>query len=81
MYVLENPDGRLYVGQTENVARRTAQHNDRPHNQAKYTTKHVGPWTLVWHESHPDRVSAMAREKQIKAMKSSRWIRENLLNR
>ena len=63
------------------MARRTAQHNDPAHNQAKYTTKHVGPWTLVWHESHADRVSAMAREKQIKSMKSSRWIRENLLNR
>ena len=43
-----------------------------------YTHKH-GPWTLVWKEPHATRGSAVARERQIKRMKSSRWIRENLL--
>jgi predicted GIY-YIG superfamily endonuclease len=35
---------------------------------------------LVWSEEHPTRSSAMARERQVKAKKSARWIRENLLN-
>ena len=80
-YILENPDGRFYVGQTEDLTRRVQQHNDPMHSQAKYTTKHTGPWTLVWHEEHPDRASAMARERATKAMKSARWIREKLLCR
>ncbi len=79
-YILENSDGRFYVGQTEDLDRRVQQHNNPTHSEAKYTTKHGGPWRLVWHEEHPARKSAMARERQIKAMKSARWIREELLS-
>ena len=81
MYIVENGAGRFYVGQTENLECRVAEHNDPSHNERKYTTKHAGPWTLVWHEEHTDRASAMARERQIKGMKSARWIRETLLSR
>jgi predicted GIY-YIG superfamily endonuclease len=35
----------------------------------------------VWSESHSTRASAMQREREIKRMKSARWIREHLLNR
>jgi putative endonuclease len=80
VYVLQNPTGRLYVGQTDNLERRILQHNDPSSAaQAKYAPKH-GPWDLVWSEPHADRASAMRRERTIKAMKSSRWIRENLLH-
>ncbi|MCP4249066.1 MAG: GIY-YIG nuclease family protein [bacterium] len=81
VYIVENPAGRLYVGQTEDLARRIEQHNDPAHNPKKFTTRHAGPWTLVWHEEYADRASAMARERSIKGMKSSRWIREHLLRR
>ncbi len=81
MYILENPAGGFYVGQAEHLARRVQQHNDPSHSTVKYTTRHLGPWTLVWHEEHADRASAMARERSIKSMKSSRWIRETLLAR
>ncbi|MCH9001559.1 MAG: GIY-YIG nuclease family protein [Planctomycetes bacterium] len=46
VYIVENPSGKFYVGQTEDLGRRVKQHNDPAHNQAKYTTKHAGPWTL-----------------------------------
>ncbi len=78
IYVLENAKGKFYVGQTDNLERRVEQHNS-PGESRRYTAKH-GPWQLVWSEPHGDRASAMAREKQIKAMKSARWIRENLLS-
>jgi len=39
----------------------------------------MGLWHLVWSESHPSRASAVIREKQIKSMKSAKWIRESLL--
>ena len=34
----------------------------------------------MWSEPHPTRSAALQRERQIKQMKSSRWIRETLLN-
>ena len=79
MYVLQNPKGRFYVGQTDDLDRRVTQHNDDSSSKSKYTIKN-GPWTLVWSEPHPQRSSAVQRERQIKKMKSARWIRENLLN-
>lgn len=78
VYVLQNPRGNFYVGQTENLDQRIREHNDALAPRSKYTIKN-GLWKLVWSESRPDRASAMVREKQIKSMKSARWIRENLL--
>jgi predicted GIY-YIG superfamily endonuclease len=79
-YVLENAAGKFYVGHTEDLDRRVSQHNDQTARGEKFCPKN-GPWRLVWSEGHPDRSSAMARERQIKSMKSARWIRENLLGK
>ena len=78
-YVLENAAGGFYVGHTDDLQRRLAEHNDAQRSKSKYTRKH-GPWRLVWSEQHSSRSSAVRRERQIKGMKSTRWIRENLLN-
>jgi len=80
VYVLESEAGRFYVGQTDDLNRRIGQHNGTVPANGKYTLK-SGPWRLVWHEVHPTRASAMMRERQIKRMKSARWIREQLLER
>ena len=79
VYIIENLEGMLYVGQTSDLASRVISHN-RADKIAETFTRKNGPWRLVWSEEHPTRSSAMAREKQIKKMKSARWIRENLLN-
>jgi predicted GIY-YIG superfamily endonuclease len=79
VYILENQAGRFYVGQTDNLDVRVANHNRTDAMAGKYTRKN-GPWRLVWSESHPTRSAAMQRERQIKSMKSARWVRENLLN-
>ncbi|MHC5083534.1 MAG: GIY-YIG nuclease family protein [Planctomycetota bacterium] len=78
-YVLENPAGRFYIGSTSDLKTRIGQHNSDIKIKTKFTHKH-GPWKLVWKEPHPTRCSAMNREKQIKSMKSTRWIREKLIN-
>ena len=78
VYVLENAKGRFYIGQTSDVSRRVSQHNAPLEEGVSHPRKH-GPWRLVWSERHDSRVSAMHREKQIKPMKSARWIREHLL--
>ena len=79
VYVLENPKGRYYIGQTDNLDRRLEEHRSEEKIGTKFTHKN-GPWELVWSEEHPDRSSAMQREKQIKRMKSAKWIKANLLN-
>src|SRR5689334_2487904 len=78
VYILQNPAGRFYIGSTDDLPARVTRHNS---TEGIKTYTHInGPWTLVWSEEHSTRSSAMIREKQIKSMKSSRWIRETLLN-
>lgn len=79
VYVLQNEKGRFYIGQTDNLQARLENHNRTDQIEGKYTRKN-GPWKLVWSEAHSTLSAAMEREKQIKRMKSAKWIRENLLN-
>jgi len=78
-YILENPEGRFYIGHMDNLAVRIQNHNGTDIIAGKFTRKN-GPWKLVWSEPHPTRSAAMQRERQIKKMKSARWIRETLLD-
>jgi putative endonuclease len=78
VYILENAAGKFYVGQTHDLDARIADHNRTDAFDGHYTRKN-GPWRLVWSEEHESRSSAVSRERQIKLMKSARWIRERLL--
>jgi putative endonuclease len=79
VYILENPQGKFYLGQTNDLHTRLANHNRNDKVDGKFTRKN-GPWILRWSEEHPTRAAAMQRERQIKNMKSARWIRDTLLN-
>ena len=79
VYILENIEGRFYIGQTENLEKRILDHNRTDCVKGKFARKN-GPWKLVWHEQHPSRSSAMIREKEIKAWKSTLMIKQKLLN-
>jgi len=78
--ILENQAGSFCVGQTADLIRRMDEHNAMRPSKGKHTLKNR-PWRLVWSEEHTSRSSAMRRERQIKSMKSARWIREHLLNK
>jgi len=78
VYILQNAAGRFYIGHTDDVSRRLREHNDPQPGLGKYTHKH-GPWAIAWSEQHTSRQSAMRREQEIKAWKSSRLIRERLM--
>jgi len=65
VYILRSQrDGSLYVGQTNNLERRLAQHN---RVTAKSYTAKRGPWTLAYAEQHPTRAEAADRERFLKS--------------
>src|SRR4030095_13034059 len=65
--VLRNPDGKLYIGQTDNLLHRSHQHNDPAHTLTRTTKRFRGPWQLVYCEAATSRSAALAREKALKS--------------
>jgi len=65
VYVLRNPTGKLYIGLTEDVARRLNDHNT---GQSKWTKK-FGPWQLVWHDGPLSLTEARKLENLMKRQK------------
>ena len=72
LYILQSESsGRFYVGHCENLLVRFHQHR----NGYSKSTRGRGPWWMPYWEVHPTRSAAMARERALKAMKSSQGIR------
>ena len=66
VYVLRSRrTGRLYTGSTANLELRLAQHN----SDLSISTKHRGPWDLVYRESFPSLAEAVRRERSLKSGK------------
>ncbi len=72
VYIMTNNSGTLYVGVTNNLERRVAEHKqgDIPSFTQRYRTTR-----LVYYESTPDIQSAIQREKQIKG-----WLRRRKID-
>jgi len=71
---------RRYVGQTNDIVRRLAEHNSPEHNQRKYTSKQKGPCTLVHQETVETRSDAMKRERWLKSGVGREWLDRHLGN-
>ena len=54
VYVLQNPAGRFYIGHTDDLQTRVANHNRTDVIGSKFTRKN-GPWQRVWSEPQPTR--------------------------
>ena len=74
-YILENPDGRLYIGQSDNVEKRLLRHNS---NMVK-STKHKGSWKLIYSRAFAARSEAVACETYLKSLKSSKYIKSYIV--
>ena len=79
VYVLVNPNGETYVGQTNNLQLRLAEHNNPDFEGTLHTKRHAGPWRLVHTEECGSRSRAMERERQLKSGGGRRFI-QSLLN-
>ncbi len=53
----------IYVGMTNDLARRIAEHN----NGFNKTTKPYAPFTIIYQEELPNRIQARVREKYLKS--------------
>ena len=78
VYVLQNPDGKLYIGQTDDVDRRSQQHNDPAYTLTRTTKRLRGPWKLVYSEEVLSRSAALAREKGLKSGQGRAWLKARL---
>ncbi len=72
VYILKSQkDGRLYIGQTQNLDHRLSYHNN---GRAKYS-KNFAPWSLLYSKTCNSRSEAIILERKIKRLKS----REDIL--
>jgi predicted GIY-YIG superfamily endonuclease len=65
VYVLQNPNGKFYIGLSENVAVRLQQHN---RGVSKWT-RNRGPWSLVWTSERLTLSNARKLENRFKQQK------------
>ncbi len=73
VYIIKSSkDGTYYKGYTENYERRIVEHNE---GLSRFTSSKV-PWILVYIEEHPDKKSALIREKKLKKCKKEyfEWL-------
>ena len=81
VYILRSESsGKTYVGQTSDLERRVAQHNDPDFTLTLYTKRNKGPWRLIHSEEYPSRKEAIDREKYLKSGQGREWLRENILS-
>jgi len=65
VYVLQNREGKRYIGLSEDVNSRLRQHNQ---GISKWTRKYR-PWSLVWASEHLDLSDARRLEARLKRQK------------
>ncbi|RJQ32423.1 GIY-YIG nuclease family protein [Candidatus Parcubacteria bacterium] len=74
VYIVKNSAGKIYVGQTYDISKRMAEHNEL----GKGFTSKFRPWKLIYSEIFLSRKEAMAREKYLKTGTGRDWIKNNV---
>ena len=63
---------KTYVGMTDDLMRRLAEHNSFKH----FYTKRHAPWQIVWREEYDTLKDARAREKYLKSAAGRRFLKD-----
>ena len=67
LYILQSESsGRFYVGHTNDLLRRLEEHQ----SGQTTSTRHRGPWKVVYREEFESKQAVAERERQIKSWKS-----------
>jgi putative endonuclease len=77
--IISKSTGKVYIGQTDNLIKRLARHNDLlPHKKSSFTSKNKGPWELIYKESFDNRSAALKREKELKSFQGRKFIKNHI---
>jgi putative endonuclease len=75
VYTIENLNGKIYTGHTENLVTRLQRHNgELPNKKSNYTSKNKGPWELIYKEKFATREEAIKREKELKTSRGRKFL-------
>ncbi|RQD76412.1 MAG: GIY-YIG nuclease family protein [Desulfonatronospira sp. MSAO_Bac3] len=75
VYILQSSStGRYYCGQTDDLTKRLAQHNDPSQMLTLTTKRHRGPWDLIWSQELETRQEALRLERRIKKRGIGRYL-------
>jgi len=75
VYAVKCNDDSIYIGQTDDLARRWAEHKK---GQGADWLKTHKPIRIVHYEEYSTREEAVAREKELKTTKGRRWLKEEI---
>jgi len=75
IYVLQNIEGRLYIGYSRDIKTRIIDHNT---GKGSITTKKYGPWKLIYYEGYLDQKDALGREKFLKGGSGKQYLKKQL---
>jgi putative endonuclease len=70
VYIIQNHEGKFYIGTSDDVARRVEQHNS---GQSRWT-KGRGPWTMVWQSNEFSLSEARKLENRLKRQKGGHGL-------
>ena len=70
VYVIQNREGKFYIGLSDDVPRRVEQHNS---GQSRWT-KGRGPWAILWQSDKLSLSEARELEKRLKRQKGGRGL-------
>ncbi|NOX17674.1 MAG: GIY-YIG nuclease family protein [Chlorobi bacterium] len=74
-FIYSHKSDRIYIGQTNNISLRLAEHNQ---GKSK-STKHYRPWIVIYKEEFNSRSDAMKREKELKSHQGREFIRKEII--
>ena len=70
IYILKNKNGKIYIGQTNNLTDRLRRHN----SGLMKSTKFGLPWEIIYSEPFKTRQEAMKREKNLKSGQGRKYL-------
>ena len=71
-YVIENLEGKLYIGQSNNLEARLIRHNN---NRVK-STKNKGPWKIIFSQQFQTRKESVNFEAYLKSLKKADYVKK-----
>ena len=74
-YILENTNGKLYIGQTSGLESRLLRHNS---NMVK-ATKNKDPWKIIFSKTFVTRKESINYELYLKSLKNSNYIKLQII--